>query len=295
MYYIVNRLNKNPDTPLTEQLICKIHEITTKDIDYPNNVPGKYRTHSVHAGTYVPPKTGEEVSRLMKEFVHWLNHGAPKSWDPVIRAIVAHFYVLTIHPFGDGNGRTARSVESFLLYQARVNARGFCSLANHYYKYRAEYEPALDQVRFQTNGDITPFVFFALHGLVAELEAVHSEVISEVKLISFRDYAREVLTIHDKLATKAGERMLHFLLGLGREPVSLKALRSGKHKSSRLYRNLTAKTLSRDLNFLKQHELIVVEGAELRANLDIMTRYTPPFEFAMRPTPQRRRSPQKDQ
>ena len=89
--------------------------------------------------------------------------------------------------------------------------------------------------------------------------------------------------------------MLHFLLGLGREPVSLKALRSGKHKSSRLYRNLTAKTLSRDLNFLKQHELIVVEGAELRANLDIMTRHTPPFEFAMRPTPQRRRSPQKDQ
>ena len=51
---------------------------------------------------------------------------------------------------------------------------------------------------------------------------------------------------------------------------------------SPLYRNVTTKTLSRDLNFLKQHELIIVEGDELRANLDIMTRYTPPFELAVR-------------
>ena len=285
MYYVAEVLIRDPMTPLTEKLVRKIHEITTKNIDYPDNVPGKYRTHSVSAGTYVPPKTGVEVSRLMKEFVHWFNHGAPKIWDPIIRAIVAHFYVVSIHPFGDGNGRTARGVESFLLYQAMVNARGFYSLANHYYRYRAEYVHALDQVRFQTKGDVTPFVLFALRGLVAELEAVHSEVISAVQMISFRDFAREVLS--DKLATTAGERMFHFLLGLGREPVFLKALRSGKHELSRLYRNLSPKTLSRDLNFLKQHELIIVEGDELRANLDIMTRYTPPFEIAVRPTARR--------
>lgn len=280
MYYVAQVLIRDPMTPLTEKLVRKIHVITTKNIDYPDNVPGKYRTHSVSVGTYIPPKTGDEVSRLMKEFIQWFNHGAPKSWYPIIRAIVAHFYVVSIHPFGDGNGRTARGVESFLLYQAMVNARGFYSLANHYYRYRAEYVHALDQVRFQTKGDLTPFVLFALRGLVAELEAVHSEVISAVQMISFRDFAREVLS--DKLATTAGERMFHFLLGLGREPVFLKALRSGKHELSPLYRNLSPKTLSRDLNFLKQRELIIVEGDELRANLDIMTRYTPPFELAVR-------------
>ena len=293
MYYVAEALIRDPMTPLTEKLVRKIHEITTKNIDYPDNVPGKYRTHSVSAGTYIPPKTGDEVSRLMKEFIHWFNHGAPQSWDPIIRAIVAHFYVVSIHPFGDGNGRTARGVESFLLYQAMVNARGFYSLANHYYRYRAEYVLALDQVRFQTKGDLTPFVLFALRGLVAELEAVHSEVISAVQMISFRDFAREVLS--DKLATTAGERMFHFLLGLGREPVFLKALRSGKHELSRLYRNLSPKTLSRDLNFLKQRKLIIVEGDELRANLDIMTRFTPPFELAVRQTARRRKSSRKGQ
>jgi len=291
MHYVAEVLIRDPMTPLTEKLVCKIHVITTKNIDYHDNVPGKYRTHTVNVGTYIPPKTGDEVSRLMKEFIQWFNHGALKSWDPIIRAIVAHFYVVSIHPFGDGNGRTARGVESFLLYQAGINARGFYSLANHYYRYRAEYVHALDQVRFQTEGDLTPFVLFALRGLVAELEAVRNEVLSEVKLIAFRDYAREELAIHGKLATTAGERMFHFLLGLGRDPVSLKALRGGKHTLSSFYRNVTTRTLSRDLNFLKQHELIIVEGDELRANLDIMTRYTPPFELKVRPMPQRRGNP----
>jgi hypothetical protein len=62
------------------------------------------------------------------------------------------------------------------------------------------------------------------------------------------------------------------------EAVSLKEIRSGKHSLSRLYHKLTTKTLSRDINFLEGRELVIVAGDELRANLDIMTRYTPPIE-----------------
>lgn len=283
MYYLAERLTQNPNLPLTEELIRKIHQITTQDIDYPNNVPGEYRNHPVAAGTYVPPRTGEEVCRLMREFVDWFNNGEPSTWDPVIRAIIAHFYVVSIHPFGEGNGRTARGVESFLLYQAAVNARGFYSLANYYYRYRSEYIRALDQVRFETNGDLTPFLLFALRGLVPELEAVHNEVLSEVKLISFRDFARETLTAHDKLASKAGDRMFHFLLGLGRNPVSLRALRAGKHELSYLYRGVTNRTLARDINFLKLHQLVLVDDDNLQANLEIMTHFTPPSELRRRP------------
>ena len=62
---------------------------------------------------------------------------------------------------------------------------------------------------------------------VEELDAVHSQVLDQVLLISFRDFAREVLASHGKLGTKPGERMFHFLLDLA-GPVSLKELRSGK-------------------------------------------------------------------
>lgn len=279
MSYVVKELTRDPNIPLTEKLIRTIHRITTKDIDYPDNMPGKYRTHNVSAGTYVPPRGGD-VRKLMREFIQWFNSGATVVRDPVVRAIVAHFYIVSIHPFGDGNGRTARGVESFLLYKAGVNARSFYSLANYYYRHREQYVQLLDHVRFETTGNLTPFVLFALRGLVSELEEVHSEVLFNVKLIAFRDYAREELAVYAKLGTKVGERMNIFLSILsGEESVSLKAIRSGEHRLARLYHKLTPKTLSRDINFLKEHELIIVEGDKLRANVDLMTRYTPPLEL----------------
>ena len=192
-----------------------------------------------------------------------------------MRAIVAHFYVVSIHPFGDGNGRTARAVESFLLYQGGINARGFYSLSNYYYRNRPMYVSLLDHVRFETNGDLTPFVRFALSGLVSELEAVHEEVLQEVTVIAFRDYARETLMTEGKMGTKPGERMYHFLLGLAGEPVSLTALRRGRHPLSQFYRGVTSKTLARDLNFLRSNGLIVIDGDEVRANLAVMKQFVP--------------------
>ena len=279
MHYVAENLNKDSNLPLTERLVCRFHEITTKGIDYPNNIPGKYRTHDVHAGSYIPP-SGKDVKELMREFIQWFNTGVPRDWDPIIKAIVAHFYVISIHPFGDGNGRTSRGVESFLLYRANVNPRSFYSLANYYYKYRQEYVQFLNHVRFNSNDDLTPFVLFALKGLVSELEQVHAEVLASVKRIAFRDYARELLSLYDKLGSSSGERMTTLLAILsGGDIVSLKAVRSGEHMLSGLYAKLTAKTLSRDINFLKKHKLVIVVGDELRANLDIMTRYVPPREF----------------
>jgi Fic family protein len=279
MYFVAKQLSENPSTPITEELICNIHEITTRNIAYVNNTPGRYRSHPVNAGTYLPPETGEEVRVLMMNFMHWLNEGIPSNWDPVVKAVLAHFYVVSIHPFGDGNGRTARGVESFLLYQAGVNARGFYSLANFYYRRRDEYIRLLDYVRFETNGDLTPFILFSLRGLMEELEAVHFEILEQVKVIAFRDFARETLLTHGKLGNKSGERMFHFLLELAARPVSLGNLRNGEDELAYLYKSVTTKTLSRDISFLKQHELVIQDGDKLSANLDIMTIFTPPSQM----------------
>ncbi len=276
MRYIAQNLARNRNIPLSEELICRIHEILTRDIDYPNNIPGEYRNHAISAGTYIPPTTGDEVRKLMTEFIDWLNNGPPKQWDLAIRAVVAHFYVVSIHPFGDGNGRASRGVESFLLYKAGINARGFYSLANYYYSHRAEYVQMLDYVRFETDSDLTPFVLFALRGLAEELEEVHSEVLAQVLIISYRDYVRETLEIHNKLGTPPGERMFHFLLELT-ESVSIKELRGRKHKLSRYYAGLSNKTLSRDLNFFEKNKLVVIKGDQLQPNVNAMTRFIPPL------------------
>ena len=272
MHYVAKQGNQNPKAELTEGLIKNFHELVTNNIAYPYNTPGQYRTFPVAAGDYLPPRSGDEVRKLMNEFVEWFNKGTPQLWNPIIRAIAAHFFLISIHPFGDGNGRTSRALESYLLYQARVNARGFYSLSNYYYRKRPEYVASLDNVRFNTDPDLTPFVEFALTGLVEELEAVHREVLDEVMLISFRDYARE--SLGEKLGSPTGDRMLSFLFDLSDKPVSLKALRTGRHQLSRRYRGVTTKTLSRDLNYLRERKLVVIEGDILKANLAVMTGFT---------------------
>ena len=274
MLYVGEYVRDNPPAPISEALILQFHRILTQGIDYPHNEPGRYRNHSVVVGAYRPPETGGQVRSLMAEFLRWFNSGLPTSWDPVLRAIVAHFYVVCIHPFGDGNGRTARAVESFLLYKAGVNVRGYYSLANYFYQNRSDYIYNLNHVQTRGQTDLTPFVAFALEGLVQELEAVHAEVLAEVSIIAFRDYARQVLDDRGRLATSAGERQLRFLNELARGPVSLKDLRSGGHPLSRLYRNVTTRTLMRDINFMKEQGLIVAEGDLLKGRVDLMSRYT---------------------
>lgn len=287
MEYVAQLVLDRPGQPLTEELVCEIHRLTTEDIDYAHNEPGVYRTYAVQAGTYTPPRTGEEVRRLMGDFVKWFTEGEARNWDPAIRAIAAHFYVISIHPFGDGNGRTSRALESFLLYQGGLNARGFYSLANYYYRHRSEYVAHVDHVRFESRGNLTPFVLFALRGLVQELEGVHTEVLQLVRVIAFRDYAREQLLEAKKLRTKTGERMFQLLLGLASElrPVSLTALRQGQHRLAGLYSRVTPKTLSRDLNFLRKEELIRIQDDAILANLDLMDRYIPPKLLPRRPPP----------
>lgn len=273
MQFVARSLKQKPAYPVTEQLICEIHRLTTQEIDYQGNSPGVYRSHPVHVATYVPPRTHEDVCRLMTEFVHWFNEGPPMGWPPAVKAIAAHFYLISIHPFGDGNGRTARGLESFLLYQGGINARGFYSLANYYYQNRPEYVAMLDHVRFETEGDITPFIRFGLTGLVTEQDAVHTEILAEVTKIAFRDFARAQLTADGKLGTKPGERMFHFLLGLPEDPVLVDQLRKGGHPLSRLYHGVTGKTLSRDLNYLRDRGLIKIENNRIRANVELMQEF----------------------
>jgi len=275
MYRVAEILVEKPETPLTEELIRGIHHVLTKDIGYLNNLPGGYRKTHVAGGDYIAPRP-ETVPGLMTDFITFFNRPPANQWDPVIRALAAHFYVVSIHPFGDGNGRTARGVESFLLYQAGVNARGFYSLANYYYRHREEYVGMLNHVRFEGDGDLTPFIRFGLEGLEQELASVHTEIIQEVKWISFRDFARETLTGDEKLGTRAGDRLLHFLLGMGRDSISLRELRKGRHGLSHLYRGVTERTLARDIRYLRERELVIEEGGWISANLAIMTRFVPP-------------------
>lgn len=274
MKHVATVLDADRETPLTEQLICTLHELTTNGIAYEHNEPGKYRSHPAAAGDYVPPRTHDEIRELMRGLIRWANEPPASQWPPVLRAIAAHFYLVSIHPFGDGNGRTARALESFLLYQARMNALGFYSLANYYYQHRSEYIRMLDYTRFESGGEITSFVRFGLKGLVSELQGVYDEVIAEATATAFRDYAREAIGAIPDIRAPLRERLIRFVQSLGREPVRISTISSGAHPSGAPYRSLSERTLRRDIDVLEELELVRNDGGQIQANLDIVRRYT---------------------
>lgn len=276
---VENLLRRNPKTRLSEPLMREFHRVLTDGIDYPNNEPGRYRSHPVNAGDYRAP-AHEEVPALMSGFVEWLNRGRGAALDPIVRAIVAHFLLISIYPFGDGNGRTSRGVESFLLYKAGVNARGFYSLANYYYRNRSDYVAILNFVRFVSDPDAAPFVNFALRGLVEELESVHSEILREVRVISFRDFARERLQAEGRLGSHTGNRQLLFLLELGDQEIAVADIRSGRHPIAHLYRDVGRRTVARDLNLLRRLGLITMDGGIIRANMAVMDEFAAAGVFA---------------
>ncbi len=211
----------------------------------------------------------------MREFIAWFNRGKAAEWDDIIRAAVAHFYVISIHPFGDGNGRTSRGVESFMLYRAGINAFGFYSLANFYYQHRDAYVEALTAARFHSDGDLTGFVLFAAEGLAVELEFVRAELMSMVRVMAFRDMARERLAEVPGLGDRRRSRMLELirlltnvvLAGQSYEATDTAAI------TLTLYRNVRLRTVQRDTSDLLEHGLLIERDGQLVPNLELMDRF----------------------
>ncbi len=259
--------------PLDEALIREIHRLTTDGLRYPGNVPGEYRSHAVTVGNYRPPATGEEVRRLMAEFVRWFNQGEALRWDPIARVALAHLYVVSIHPFGDGNGRTSRAVESFMLCRAGIHAFGFYSLANFYYEHHHEYIDALTAAMFQSGGDLTNFVLFAVEGLADELATVRSELLAMVRVLAFRDYAQERLEAVPRLGQQRRARMLDLIRRLTEQ--SLRGVPDHQMATDVLvalaYGRTGRRTVQRDLRLLLDQQLLIERDGHLVPNVELMS------------------------
>jgi len=125
----------------------------------------KSRAGGVHRGA---PR--ERLAALMEEYVRFVNHPRQMEAHPVIRALLAHFFLVTVHPFGDGNGRVSRLVEAGVLFQQGYNVHGFYGLSNYFYRNEREYKMRLQKCRELHRSDVTPFVQFGIEGFATELK-----------------------------------------------------------------------------------------------------------------------------
>jgi Fic family protein len=187
------KLRFTPDNrPIGVSDILHIHRLITADSDTTNNEPGKLRAFSVTVGS---PSMGgvhkgapaERLPELMEEYVRFINSRRLAEEHPVIRALLAHFFLVTIHPFGDGNGRVSRLVEGGILYQQQHNVHGFYGLSNYFYKNEQEYKSLLQKCRHICPFKMDSFIEFGVKGFATELKGINNFVKSKLNRIVYRD------------------------------------------------------------------------------------------------------------
>ena len=159
---------RNPTQPITERRLCGWHAAL-----FPVGYSG---TRPIAVGTWRPVEAGpmqvvsgpigrervhfeappaERVPREMARFIEWCN--AEDGVDPVLRAAVAHFWFVTIHPFEDGNGRLARALADLFLARADGCPERFYSMSTRIEAERNDYYRVLEHT--QRGGlDITPWM-----------------------------------------------------------------------------------------------------------------------------------------
>ena len=175
------------------KLLLKLHKTITKATLKDSKNCGVFRDKQVFVGKrifdgtqlkevveYMPPDT-KDVPYLVEEFLEWLNSMQTREINPVILAGIAHYEIARIHPFIDGNGRTARLLATLILYRSGFDHRRFFALDDFYDEERSAYYEALKTVQ-EDKGDLTRWLEYFTDGVLYSVNKV-KEVVTKIGLM----------------------------------------------------------------------------------------------------------------
>lgn len=167
---------------IEEKDILNIHSMVTKDTLDNSDDCGVYRNRYVVVANRVTgevffrPPRNEDVPGLIKDLVDWINSDEAKELDPIIDAGIAHYEFVRIHPFVDGNGRTARVLASLILYLRGFDTKQFFCLDDYYDSDRQSYYKTLQGVDQETL-DLSGWLEYFVEGVNVSLEVVKERVV----------------------------------------------------------------------------------------------------------------------
>ena len=180
--------------PVTSEFIREIHQRIVAGCDDDHCEPGALRPDGWNVTFETPTCRGAGGGNECQTAFYDLCSAITGSFgqhDAIIQAIAVHYHIGAMHPFGNGNGRTARAIEAFMLRRAEVNDVVMVSLSNYYYEHKDEYLASLYQSR-QNGHNITPFLLFALRAIIDRCNSLTDEISENHRRILFREFARSL-------------------------------------------------------------------------------------------------------
>ena len=263
------------------RILTGLSEVLADEVE-----PGRIRRHAVGVGSY-RGAPAQDCEYLLDQLGHWLE-GIPEITalgaesdnqvaTGVLRAVLAHLYIAWIHPFGDGNGRTARLVE--LSLAARVLPFPSAQLlSNHYHDTRAAYyrELARSSQTNQGRGDPIRFLLYALQGLSDGLREQCRAVTRVHHEIAWRDFVYRRFDEEELSSAMLRRRRLVLDLPPVSDPLTKEQIPIHSVRLARSYASMNPKTLDRDLNWLLEDGLVVRARGGYAANRDLMQAFVVP-------------------
>jgi Fic family protein len=255
------------DLPIDSNLICAIHRRIVKGADDDHCEPAELRGRD-HNVTFGAPahrgaNGGDEVSLAFDQLTKAIQREY-RDHDSLIQALAAHYHVAAMHPFLDGNGRTARAVEALLLQRAGLRDSSFIAMSNYYYDEKPAYLRALADTR-QADHDLTPFLVFALKGIALQCQRLLTEIQHEISKELFRNLMFDLFNrLRSPRQRVIAERQIKILkILLGRDSIEWLELQD---LLGPLYGTLknSVKAMIRDMNNLLELGAIKLERYEKR-------------------------------
>lgn len=267
--------------PVTADLICDFNWLVLHDTEHTADaIPGEIRNHSVVVGNY-RGAPAEDCWHLLERLAEWLESNEFQSNDPeaafaltIIQAAYAHLYIAWIHPFGDGNGRTARLLEFMLLARSgQMPLLAAHLMSNHYNLTRDQYYRELEAA--SRSGKTDKFVTYAIQGLLDGLREQIDLVRGQQLEVAWTDFVTETMSQFPVSPASMRQRTLVLAMPPNQD-LSRGELTGLTTEIAALYARTGPRTLSRDLNRLAEAKLIVQEGRNWKANVDALFAFLPP-------------------
>lgn len=249
---------------LTPEDVKQFNREVLEGLEQDDIHPGEFRRQSVVVGRY-RGAPWEDCEYLVERLCEWLESS---DFDPpdqdwkipyaLIKAAAAHLYVAWIHPFDDGNGRTARLMELQILLAAGVPMPATHLLSNHYNATRIDYYRRLEEAS-ESGGDVVPFLRYAIRGFVDGARAQIERVWVQQYADRWEQFVYE--TFGGRITTEAERRRLQLVLELSyeQEPVARRDIPGLSPELAVAYSG-TQRMLSRDLNRLEKLGLVGQAG-----------------------------------
>ncbi len=268
---IIAEVTEHGRIPLSAERICRFNGEVLDSLELESGVvPGRVREDSVGVRLY-RGAPARDCGVLLDRMCDWLN-GADfqvESDDPftftkvIAQAIMAHLYIAWIHPFGDGNGRTARLVEFQVLIESGIPVPAAHLLSDHYNRTRDRYYRVLDRTS-QPPYPVTELLEYALHGFIDGLREQLAAIRAQQLEVTWENYVHEQFRDAD---TPARRRRRHIALDLPPDRSTSRAdVRMLSPRVSAGFANRGSKTITRDLNALESMGLLVRVPDGVRPN-----------------------------